>query len=146
MSDLTTQIAALTGCSLAQLRVLWEERFGAPPPLRSRDLMCRTLAERLQEAAFGGDLALEKRLRAEVARLRPGQKPALARGRFRPGSVLEKEWQGARHYVEVLVEGYRWQGRTYDSLSSIARAITGVRWNGPRFFGLRETNAKPRVR
>lgn len=135
------QLADLPRRSLAELRGLWEERFGAPPPLRSRDLLCRALAERLQEVALGGDPSLEQLLRAELARLRPGKKPKLPRLRYRPGSVLEKEWQGARHHIEVLANGYRWRGNTYRSLSAIARAITGVRWNGPRFFGLRDSGS-----
>lgn len=143
MSDLTSQLADLPNHSLAELRGLWEERFGAPPPLRSRDLLCRALAERLQEIALGNDPILEQLLRAELARLRPGKKPKPPRARYRPGSVLEKEWQGTRHHVEVRANGYRWRGKTYRSLSAIARAITGVRWNGPRFFGLRNGGAPP---
>ena len=142
MSALASQLADLPSYSLARLRNLWEERFGAPPPLRSRDLLCRALAERLQEAEFGSDPILDQRLRAELARLRPGKKPSLPRPRFRPGSVLEKEWQGVCHHVDVLAGGYRCEGKTYASLSAIARAITGVRWNGPRFFGLRDRRAR----
>jgi len=57
---------------------------------------------------------------------------------FRPGTILVREHQDKTHRVEVLEQGFRWEGETYASLSVIARAITGVRWNGPRFFGLRE--------
>lgn len=139
MNDLDEFLAALPGYSLAELRATWKERLGAPPPpIRSRDVLCRALAERLQEQKFGSDPGLERLLKTELARLRPGRKPSAPRARYRPGTVLEKEWQGTRHHVEVLGHGYRWQEQNYASLSAIARAITGVRWNGPRFFGLRE--------
>jgi hypothetical protein len=138
MSEHTMQFTFLQDLSLAQLRAKWRENFGAPPPIRSRDLLCRALAERMQEAEFGGDPVLAQRLRTEVARLRPNRKPYLPRSRYRPGSVLEKEWQGSRHHVEVLADGYRWRGQNFASLSAVARAITGVRWSGPRFFGLRK--------
>jgi len=59
---------------------------------------------------------------------------------MRPGTVLVREWQGITHHVTVVAEGYLWNGQTHQSLSKIARAITGTKWNGPRFFGLREIN------
>jgi hypothetical protein len=59
-------------------------------------------------------------------------------GRLRPGTVLVREWEGGSHRVMVLAEGFAWNGTTYASLSQVARAITGTRWNGPRFFGLRD--------
>ena len=139
MADLPQILTELLGLTLEQLRALWRRHFGTPPVLRSRDLFRRALAERLQMEAFGGDPAYEQRLRAELARLRPGGKPAINRPRYRPGAVLEKAWQGRRHHVEVLPDGYRWEGKTFASLSAVARAITGARWNGPRFFGLRRT-------
>jgi hypothetical protein len=137
MADLRQTLAELPGLTLEQLRTQWRRHFGAPPAIRSRDLLCRAFAERLQMEAFGGDPAYDQRIRAELARLRPGRKPAVNRPRYRPGAVLEKAWQGTRHHVEVLPDGYRWEERTFASLSAVARAITGARWNGPRFFGLR---------
>ncbi|MDX6567325.1 MAG: hypothetical protein QOE10_2987, partial [Gaiellales bacterium] len=56
----------------------------------------------------------------------------------RPGTVLDREWKGRMHRVAVLSDGFAWNGKTYPSLSKTAHAITGTRWNGPRFFGLRE--------
>jgi hypothetical protein len=56
----------------------------------------------------------------------------------RPGTILVREWQGTTHHVTIVADGYIWNGRTHASLSSITRAITGTKWNGPRFFGLRE--------
>jgi hypothetical protein len=119
------------------LRSLWRERFGEPPPIRSRDLMQRAFAEKLQEAAFGVDVELQRRLGSLSARVKPGRKPSLASKTYKPGSVLEKDWEGVRHRVEVVDGGFVWCGSRYGSLSAIARAITGVRWSGPRFFGLR---------
>jgi len=83
-------------------------------------------------------------LRAEWRRRFAAPPPALRgpdrmrRALFRPGTILVREHQDKTHRVEVLEQGFRWEGETYASLSVIARAITGVRWNGPRFFGLRE--------
>ena len=137
MTDLPEILAELPGLTLAQLRAQWQRQFGAPPALRSRDLFRRALAERLQMEAFGGNPAYEQRLRAELARLSPGRKPVVDRPRYRAGAMLEKVWQGRRHHVAVMANGYRWEGKTFSSLSAVARAITGARWNGPRFFGLR---------
>ena len=137
MTGLPEILAELPNLTLEQLRTRWRRHFGAPPALRSRDLFCRALAERLQMAAFGGDPTYEQRLHAELARLSPGRKPALDRPRYRAGAMLEKVWQGRRHHVAVMANGYRWEGKTFSSLSAVARAITGARWNGPRFFGLR---------
>jgi hypothetical protein len=100
--------------------------------------MRRALADRIQHDAFGRDRALEKRIEALVARHRRGRAPAATVPKFRSGTVLEREHQGRVWRVEVLDDGFRFEGRTYKSLSVIAREITGVRWNGPRFFGLRE--------
>lgn len=115
MPGLDALLAELPSCSLNQLRQAWRERFGAPPALRSRDLLCRALAEWLQLEALGSDPVLDQRIRAELARLRPGRKPTINRPRYRPGAVLEKEWQGGRHHVEVLPDGYRWNGQIYTS-------------------------------
>lgn len=141
-ADLDALLADLLQLSLESLRAQWRERLGgAPPPLQSRDLLLRALADRLQEQEFGADPLLEQILAPELKRLRPGRKPQQARPRYRPGTLIEKEWQGSTQRVEVLSEGYRWNGQTFGSLSAAARAITGVRWNGPRFFGLRATLA-----
>ncbi len=137
MTGLPEILAELPNLTLEQLRTRWRRHFGAPPALCSRDLFRRALAERLQMEAFGGDPAYDQRLRAELARLRPGRKPVVDRPRYRAGAMLEKVWQGRRHHVEVMTNGYRWEGKTFPSLSAVARAITGARWNGPRFFGLR---------
>src|SRR2546430_15052669 len=71
-----------------------------------------------------------------TVRKRGGQSPKLTR----PGTILVREWQGTTHQVPVRADGFLWNGRAHNSLSGIARAITGTKWNGPRFFGMREPN------
>ena len=117
-------VRALEGLSLEGLRAAWRERFGAPPGLRSVDLLRRLLAWRIQADAYG-DLSadLRRRLRA-TATPRPVDKWV------RPGARIAREWQGRRYEVEVVDGGFVHAGARYNSLSHIAREITGVRWNG----------------
>ncbi|HEX3918856.1 MAG TPA: DUF2924 domain-containing protein [Caulobacteraceae bacterium] len=135
-------VRALEGLNIDALRDEWRRRFKAPPPaLRAPDLMRRLLADRIQTEALGRDEELERRLATLVRAYGRGQKVSTPQPIFRPGTVLVREHQGRTHRVEVLDEGFLWEGRNYGSLSLIAREITGVRWNGPRFFGLREAKA-----
>jgi hypothetical protein len=129
---LDAALARIAALPLAELRDLWRERLNGPPPAAlSKDLMARVLAQRLQEARFGGlDAHLVKRL-ASVAR--GGAEPAR---RLQIGSALVREHEGRMHEVIVAPDGFYWQGETHSSLSAIARKITGVSWSGPRFFGL----------
>lgn len=134
-----TDLSALRSMTIGQLRSAWSERFSdVPPPLQSKDLMRRVFAERLQTEAEGGDIRLDKTLRQVAARHRPGRRAAPRTAVFRTGSRLERQWQGLAHQVDVVEGGFEWRGRRFKSLSQVAREITGVRWNGPRFFGLRE--------
>lgn len=123
-------IAALEHATLYELRAEWGRRYGAPPRLRSPDLLRHVLAWRIQAEGEGG---LDKETRKLLCKDARTSDPRLA-----PGAVVVREWNGARHEVEVTEEGFIYGGRRWDSLSGIARAITGTRWNGPRFFGLRE--------
>ena len=136
--DLEALIASLEGRGVDRLRRLWRERFGDPPPIRAGDILRRALAEKLQEHAFGHDAELQRRLGQMAARHKPGRKPRPVIASYKPGSTLTKDWNGRRHHVEVTEGGFIWNGEHHASLSSIARKITGVRWNGPRFFGLRD--------
>ena len=121
---------------MAEVRALWRTAFKKEPPKAlSRDLLVRMLAWRLQEKAFGGHDAATLRLLQAHARQDVG-KLVLFR-RLKPGTSVVREYQGVRHIVTISEGGFVWQGRSYDSLSAIAREITGSRWNGPRFFGLR---------
>ena len=109
--------------------------------LRAPDLMRRMLADKIQTEALGRDEPLERKLAALVRGHGRGETPRASQPMFRPGTVLMREHQGRTHRVEVVAAGFLWQNANYKSLSEIARAITGVRWNGPRFFGLREPKA-----
>ena len=126
------EIAHLRSLALDPLRRHWRVIFGRTPPAAlSKDLLGRMIAYRLQERAFGG-LDRES-LRFLDGLARHGGSP---RRRLKPGTVLVRDYQGQRHTVTVVCDGFDWQGATYPSLSAIARAITGTAWSGPRFFAL----------
>lgn len=130
--SLRQEVEALAGLDLEGLRAVWRERYGAPPPLRSRELLGLLLAWRLQaEAEDGFDVATRRQLRRSGAVVPEGHHLGI-------GARLRREWQGRIVEVEVEAEGFRWEGRLYGSLSAAATAIAGTRWNGPRFFGLRQ--------
>ena len=134
-------VRALAGQSIDELRASWRSLGGAPPRLQSAELLRRLLAERIQIQAFGGDKEIDKRIAALMTAHRNGRALAPARARFKPGTLLVREHGGVSHRVEVLDKGFRWQGETFSNLSEIARRITGTRWNGPAFFGLRGAKA-----
>ncbi|RZI98566.1 MAG: DUF2924 domain-containing protein [Brevundimonas sp.] len=126
------EVAGLAAMGLDDLRAVWRGRYGAPPKLRSPQLLRLNLAWRIQADAFGGLEAETKR------RLRRGGAGAAAADRLQPGVRLIREWKGMPHEVVVEESGFRYDGRVWKSLSEIARHISGARWNGPRFFGLRD--------
>lgn len=121
------------------LRTRWRMTFGAvPPPGLTKDIMSRMIAYRIQEEAFGG---LDRELVRLLDRLARGEKLSELNRRLKPGTVLVREYRGERHTVTVVPDGFLWQNKTWSSLSTIAKAITGTAWNGPRFFGLRVPGA-----
>jgi hypothetical protein len=128
----TREVEALVDLDLAGLRAAWRTRYGAPPQLRSVELLRLMLAWRLQAEAFG---ALDRETRRRLKRRGAIEAEGLTLG---VGARLRREWQGRIVEVEVEASGFRWQGTHYPSLSAAATAIAGTRWNGPRFFGLRE--------
>ena len=130
------EVAHLLTLDLEGLRAVWRKRYGPPPKLRSVQLLQLNLAWRIQSEAFGGLDAETRR------RLRRGGAGAAAADRLQPGVRLIREWKGVPHEVAVEDGGYRYDGKLWTSLSEIARHISGTRWNGPRFFGLR-TDEKP---
>jgi hypothetical protein len=144
--SLADTIAHLRGLDLNGLRARWRTVMGrAAPHHLPRHLLFAIIAYRVQAELFGDlDAQTSRFLKSlggdqsdgEVKRLTE----ALDRGRRElvPGTVLAREWNGHSHRVMVTRDGFSWEGRTYDSLSRIALAITGTRWNGPRFFGLRD--------
>ncbi len=133
-------LAQLAQLSISTLRARWRGEFRSdPPPAFGPDLLRRSLAYKLQEDAFGKlSAATQRELDRLVAALEkdPRARPVLPR-RIKPGSVLVRDWKGKSHRVTVLMRGFEYDARAYSNLSEIARDITGTRWNGPRFFGLR---------
>lgn len=139
MSTLSNRIADLGKMSPAALRAEWRKVYRTPAPDLSRDLLARGIAFRLQEKAQGGLLAnVERRLLnlANETRTDSAVPPPVSTI-LRPGMQLVRSWHGQTHCVVVTEKGFLWNGSSHGSLSSIAQAITGTKWSGPRFFGLR---------
>jgi Protein of unknown function (DUF2924) len=130
------EIDRVRSLGLDGLRALWRTTFrSSQPPAFTKDLIARFLCWHIQEQALGGPDPGMAKLLGAIAR---DDKPKADRSRrLKTGTVLVREYQGERHTVTVVANGYVWREATYASLSTIARAITGTNWNGPRFFGLR---------
>ena len=125
----------LDGLDLASLRRAWEQIFGsAPPRSLSRALLCRVLTCEHQCRTHGRHSAATRRALAAMVNGTPG--PATRTGSVSAGTHLVREWNGRTYQVEVLDNGYRFDGKTYPSLTTITKRITGTHWSGPRFFGL----------
>ena len=146
MTDtIVAKIAALKNTPTPDLRKIWQDLFETEAPRQNRKFLESRLAYRIQELEYGGlKPATIQRLEALGEELDGGK--AVVRSRRtddRPiaGTRLIREYQGAEHCVTVLAEGFDYQGRPYKSLSAIARAITGTRWNGWVFFGIRKSGA-----
>ena len=135
------QIAALKTMPAPELRKQWQRLFDTPPPRYNRRFLESRLAYRIQELAYGGlKPATVVRLEALGEQLDGGNITVRRqRADERPisGTRLVREYRGIEHTVTIRPDGYEWQGRPYRSLSAIARGITGTRWNGLVFFGLR---------
>ena len=133
------ELEALEKLDATALQARWLELYRRPAPrFMRRDLLVRALAYRLQERAYGGLKPAIRRLleklqggELEAKNLRVSVAPSLT-----PGVRLMREWNGETHVVETVTDGFMWRGTRYSSLSTIARAITGTSWSGPRFFGL----------
>jgi hypothetical protein len=141
------EVARLRDLDLEELRARWHTAFGRRPPSSlPRHLLFRVLAYRIQAAALGDldrdcqrlldQAALSDSNRRHEVRL----KRAIAT--VQQGTILSREWNGRMHRVSVLTDAFAWNGKTYPSLSKVAFAITGTRWNGPRFFGLRDRSMR----
>lgn len=129
------RIALLEGASRDELTTAWRKAYRSDPPKgASRRLLFGAVAHALQMRAHGVS-ATKMRRRLERHDAGRGNALKLTPG-LKPGARLLREWNGSTHTVEVTDRGYRWNGEQYRSLSAIARAITGTRWSGPRFFGL----------
>src|ERR1700680_4595410 len=129
---------------IVQLRARFREVFRSDPPEAfGPDLLRRSIAHRIQEKAYGGLSRSAQRLLDQMMKAhgaKPGGRIVLPR-RIKPGSVLVREWKGKSHRVMVQADGFDYDGKTFRNLSEIAVLITGTRWNGPRFFGLRSKTA-----
>jgi hypothetical protein len=137
--DIAREVANIFALDSPVLRQKWAELFSEePPPLLGRSMMIRAIAYCLQERAFGGlkPSTLRALDRAVEAHRTPAATSAATR-RASPGTVLIREWRGVAHRVTVLDNDVLYRGRRYKSLSEVARAITGSRWSGPLFFGLK---------
>lgn len=148
MADsLLAQLAALKMMEAPALKARWRELFETEPPPYNRRFLESRLAYRIQELAYGG-LRPEtiERLEALGEQLDGGNVVTRRiRGDDRPvaGTRLVREWKGVEHCVTVRDNGFEYQGRPYQSLSAVARVITGTRWNGWIFFGLKNQRARP---
>ncbi|NRD90179.1 hypothetical protein C8024_12975 [Sphingopyxis sp. BSNA05] len=140
MTMLEQQLAELMAMPPAQLRSLWRDTYRSPAPEIGPDLLRRGIANRLQERVHG---SLTGRTKREIERLRKrvertGKAGHMHAISLKTGTRLVRSWNGNSYHVLVYDEGFEFEGRHYDSLSHIAREITGAHWSGPRFFGLKK--------
>lgn len=143
--EVSEQLKTLPGMAKAALCKRWQELFKSAAPKRLRkEIMLRILAYRIQEEAYGGlNPKIRKRLHQIAGSMSNNPKAAIAdTARAKPGTRLIRSWQGKTHTVTIEESGYQYQGRRYRSLSEIARLITGTRWSGPLFFGLKKRPSK----
>ena len=143
------QLAVLPSLSLDELRDKWRDLYGAEPPRYQRQFMIKRLAYRIQELFHGGLSAAAKAHLANVAESDPvaqvSAKPASPRSRedqLLPGTRLIRMWNDQRHEVIAQADGFDYAGRRFRSLSAVAREITGTRWNGRVFFGLKRAGGE----
>jgi hypothetical protein len=143
--SLDNEIARLRGLDVGELRARWHTAFRrTAPPHLPRHLLFRILAYRLQADRLGDLNAATRRVLDRIGSESSEGIDRLvvdlnrSRAELRPGTLLTREWDGHLQQVMVLADGFTWNGKTYRSLSKVAFAITGSRWNGPRFFGLRD--------
>ena len=133
------EVAALAPLSVKDLKAHWRDIYDTEPPSRiSRELLTRAIAYRLQESEFGG---LDRKTRRLLERVADDLSHDAKRGaptrKAVPGTLLIREWRGKAHQVTVLSDGVSFRGKRYGSLSAVACLITGTRWSGPLFFGLK---------
>jgi Protein of unknown function (DUF2924) len=132
LGELEQLVQSLEGQDLEALRSFWRKSYGTPPALRSEPIMRMLLAWRIQCGVHGGIDADTRKLLARTGSSRPEGR------QLGVGAVLSRQWKGREVKVVVEEEGFRWDSELYPSLSAAATAIAGSRWNGPRFFGLRD--------
>lgn len=134
-----SEIERLRSMPIVELRALWRAKFkSVPPPAFGPDLLRRSIAHKIQEDVYGGlDRATARLLSQLIVQYAKTPGKIVLPKRIKSGAILVREWKGTSHRVTVAETGFLYQDRPYANLSEIARLITGTRWNGPRFFGLR---------
>lgn len=159
-TNVIAEIAALKKMTVAELRGEWDRLYGEPTRSRNRDFLYRRLAWRIQELQQGGlssnarnridELAPDSFVRARTPqppqdaseRLETTRKPRRDPRLPLPGTIITKAYKGRELHLLVLDDGFEWDGRHFRSLSAVARAVTGARWNGRLFFGLTHRTTK----
>ena len=141
-TQVLARLAALKAMTVGELKTEWQALIGTPAPNNSRSFLEQRIAYRIQELTWGGLAKPAARLLDALAGEVEGKKvrQSVISDPRNPviGTRLVREWDGAEHVITVMTDGFDWQGRRYKSLSAVARDITGTRWNGYRFFGLRD--------
>ncbi len=141
VEELGEELKTLMDLSREDLIIRWVALYGGAPPLRtSRSLLIRAVAFKIQEQVYGG---LSESARRKLADKNPAA-TMLAPPEARPGTVLLREWHGVTHQVTVAENGVIYRGKHHRSLSEVARLITGSRWSGPTFFGLKAKGSRLR--
>jgi hypothetical protein len=138
--ELSREIEALAKLTIDQLKERWRSIYQSDPPGRSsRKLLVSAIAYRMQESAWGGLKPAVRALLERVSENPTGSRVAFNRAvtKASAGTVLIRDWRGQSHHVTVLDNGVLYRKQNYRSLSQVARVITGTRWSGPRFFGLK---------
>jgi hypothetical protein len=132
------ELDRLRSMPIAGLRGLWRATFKSEPPKAfGPDLLRRSIAYKIQEQSYGGlDRATTRLLKGLIAQFGKSNGRIVLPRRIRPGAILVRQWKGQSHRVTVLEDAFAYKGAYYESLSQIARLITGTRWSGPKFFGL----------
>lgn len=147
VKDVPVDLAHLPGMTAAELDTVWRSHLGGSPSVRlPKSLVARLFAYRLQ-VQRSGDLSKQaigflQRMAADLEVGKDPDVPYPEDRRLKAGSVLVREHDGVQHRVMALEEGYAWSGKTFSSLSAVAKAITGTNWNGQRFFGLDKSRVK----
>ena len=137
---LAGEIAALQSSDVTRLKTRWRSLYGGEAPARfSRDLLMRAVAYRMQERAMGGLKPSIRRLFERVAADAHARRPLklMLQATPQPGAILIREWRGVKYKVVVRADGFSFRNQHYRSLSAVARLVTGSRWSGPLFFGLK---------
>src|SRR6202140_4493504 len=150
-TSLEHEIAHLRGLDLGGLRSRWQSVFQRSPPAHlTRHLLFAVIAYRIQADRFGEldhetKQVLDRTVAKDTGAVMSARLASFDQKRteLTPGTVLLREWDRQSQRVMVLADGFAWNGQTYDSLSKVAFAITGTKWNGPRFFGLRDREDRP---